>query len=264
MKKICVTDSGLGGLSVCAYLVKLLKDQHKGASIIYFNSCYADDYGYNSIKSRKGKIEMFDRALSGIEACCNPDEILVACNTLSVLLGETGFMSNRPISVHSIVDTSIDLIREKLTPKELITVFGTETTIAENTYQDRLMSIGWPQNHILQIACPGLQTAISNQDQVANKIKAFTRQAIKNSWYLLGCTHFGICSGDFNHPKIVDPNLNMADIACRKILESGPIRMKMVSRYPIQKREMATWSSLLDEPLTIEMLKNCEVIDDLF
>jgi len=264
MKQICVTDSGLGGLSVCAYLVKQLKKQDKGASIIYFNACYADDYGYNAIAGREEKIEMFDRALYGIEKFCEPDEILVACNTLSVLLSDTTFVKKRLTAVKSIVDSGIELIQRTLSPKEMITVFGTETTIIENTYKNRLTSIGWPENHIRQIACPGLQTAISSQNQVGKKIAAFTGQANKNSWYLLACTHFGIRSDAFGHSKILDPNLSMAHTACEQINESGPIRMKMVSRYPILKQEMSTWSNLLKEPLTIEMLRNCDVKEDLF
>ncbi len=264
MKKICVTDSGLGGLSVCADLVKQLQKQDKGASIIYFNSCYADDYGYNAIVRREEKVEMFDRALYGIETFCAPDEILVACNTLSVLISDTTFVKKSLIAVKSIVDIAVELIQRTLSLNEMITVFGTETTISENTYKNRLTAIGWPKNCVRQIACPGLQTAISSQNQVEKKTAVFTGQANKNSWYLLGCTHFGIRSDAFGHSKIVDPNLSMAHTACEQIKESGPIKMKMVSRYPILEQEMSTWANLLKEPLTIEMLRNCDVKEDLF
>ena len=264
MKKICITDSGLGGLSICSHIVKQLEKQDKGASIVYFNSCYADDYGYNAIADRKEKIEMFDRALHGIETFCNPDEIVVACNTLSVLLEETTFWANRSIAIKSIVDTGIELILQTLTPKERITIFGTETTIRENTYKNRLTSIGWSKEDVHQIACPGLQTAISNQNQVGKKTREFTRHANKDSWYLLACTHFGIRSDAFRHQRILDPNLAMATITCEQIQESGPITMKMVSRYPIQKKEMLTWAALLSEPRTVEMLKNHQIKEDLF
>ena len=113
MKKICVTDSGLGGLSVCALLVKALKEQGKGAKIIYFNACYSDDLGYNKIARREDKIKMFDRALAGIKKYCRPDEILVACNTLSVLLKET-IAEKDGIIAQSIVDTAVNLIQEQV------------------------------------------------------------------------------------------------------------------------------------------------------
>jgi len=264
MKKICVTDSGLGGLSVCSYLVKQLKSQNKKACITYFNSCYADNYGYNAISQRKEKIKMFDRALSGIEKCIRPDEILVACNTLSVLLEDTTFAKKTSIKIQSIVDTAITLVQQNLSTNEKITVFGTETTILENTYKNRLTAIGWPKSHIRQIPCPGLQTAISNQNHVRKKTAKFTMQADKESWYVLACTHFGIRKDAFTHSKILDPNLTMAEIAGRQIKETGPVTMKMVSRYPLRQQEILTWTNLLKEPLTIEMLENCEIRKDLF
>ena len=192
MKKICITDSGLGGLTVCADLVRMLKKQQKSADIIYFNACYADDYGYNAILDRPSKIKMFDRALLGIKNFCAPDEILVACNTLSTLIEDTNFVKNKPISIKSIIDVGLELIERTLSPNDTVTIFGTETTIKENTYLKRLLAKGWQKEQVQQIACPGLQTAISRQDQVKKKVKQFTCLASKDSWYFLGCTHFGI------------------------------------------------------------------------
>ncbi len=264
MKTICVTDSGMGGLSVCAELVKALKQARKGADIVYFNACYADDLGYNAIARRSGKIAMFDRALAGMEHHCRPDEILVACNTLSVLLEETAFAARRPEIARSIVDAAVALVRERVSPTERITVFGTETTTSENTYLKRLTDAGWSPSHIDQIACPGLQTSISNQDRVEEKVAAFTRDADKASWYLLACTHFGIRADAFNHPKILDPNRAMAQEACDRIAATGPITLNMVSRYRPTPNELTTWATLLDEPGTVAMLRGNRVDSTLF
>jgi len=264
MKKICITDSGYGGLTVCADLVHLLKKQQKAAEISYFNACYADDYGYNAIPDRTSKIQMFDRALVGIKKYCAPDEILVACNTLSTLIEDTNFVKNSTIPIKSIIDVGLELIQKTLPINDTVSIFGTETTIDENTYLKRLLVKGWEKEQIEQIACPGLQTAISRQDQVEKKIKQFTGQASKNSWYFLGCTHYGIRSDAFQHSKILNPNLEMAKKSCNEIKDSGTISMKMVSRYQMPEDEIETWSALLKEPLTIEMLKNYTVQEDLF
>ena len=264
MKTICVTDSGLGGLSVCAELVKALKQAGKGADIVYFNACYADDLGYNAIARRSEKIAMFDQALAGMERYCHPDEILVACNTLSVLLEETAFADRRPEIARSIVDAAVALVRERVTLEERITVFGTETTISESTYLKRLTAAGWSPSHIDQVACPGLQTSISNQDRVEEKVAAFTRDADKNSWYLMACTHFGIRADAFKHHKILDPNRAMAQAACDRITATGAVSLHMVSRYPINPNELKTWAALLGEPSTVAMLLEHRVEADLF
>jgi glutamate racemase len=264
MKKICITDSGYGGLTVCADLVQMLQKHNKGAEIIYFNACYADELGYNAMSDRKTKIKMFDRVLWGIKDYCSPDEILVACNTLSTLIEDTTFNKKNTFPIKSIIDIGIALIQKTLADDEKITIFGTETTVSGNTYLDRLLALGWDKDRITQIACPGLQTAISNQDQVEIKVEQFVRQAPKTSWYFLACTHFGIRSDAFNHSKILNPNLEMAKLASEKIQAQGSITMNMVSRYPIPAQEKATWLALLKEPGTKAMLNNHRIIENLF
>ncbi|MBT4290460.1 MAG: hypothetical protein HOD92_24295 [Deltaproteobacteria bacterium] len=264
MKKICITDSGYGGLTVCADLVHLLKKQQKAAEINYFNACYADNYGYNAIPDRKSKVKMFDKALVGIKKYYAPDEILVACNTLSTLIEDTNFVKNNAIPIKSIIDVGLELIQKTLSINDTVSIFGTETTIGENTYLKHLLAKGWGKEQIEQIACPGLQTAISRRDQVEKKVKQFTGLAGKNSWYFLGCTHYGIRSDAFQHSKILNPNLEMAQKSCEEIKDYGTISMKMVSRYEMPENEIATWTALLKEPLTVEMLKNYTIKEDLF
>jgi glutamate racemase len=264
MKKICITDSGFGGLTVCADLVQILQKQNKGAEIIYFNACYADDLGYNSMPDREAKIKMFDRVLWGIKDYCAPDEILVACNTLSTLIKGTIFGEKNIIPVKSIIDVGIALIQKTLSNKDSITIFGSETTIKGNTYLDRLQALDWRKSQIAQIACPGLQTAISNQDQVETKVEHFVKKANKQSWFLLGCTHYGIRSDAFKHSKILNPNLEMAKLASEEIQEQGKITMHMVSRYQMPAQEKTTWLALLEEPRTLEMLRNYKTIKNLF
>ena len=96
------------------------------------------------------------------------------------------------------------------------------------------------------------------------KVKQFTGLAGKNSWYFLGCTHYGIRSDAFQHSKILNPNLEMAQKSCEEIKDYGTISMKMVSRYEMPENEIATWTALLKEPLTVEMLKNYTIKEDLF
>ena len=117
--RICITDSGLGGLSVCDEMVRRLKLQHKKADIFYVNASYSHEIGYNYLDSRAEQVELFDRVLHGIKSYCSPDLVLVACNTLSTLIEDTPFVKNRMTPVKGIIDIGIDLVKQTAVEKML-------------------------------------------------------------------------------------------------------------------------------------------------
>ena len=60
---ILITDSGVGGLSVVAFAERFVRS-HGAAEpvrLTFANAAPENDYGYNSMPSREGKIETFDR-----------------------------------------------------------------------------------------------------------------------------------------------------------------------------------------------------------
>ena len=94
---IVITDSGLGGLSVCAQLINLLKDfsilENSGIpkcdiKITYVNAVPSNDKDYNKMSGKKEQIETFEKILSNTVRLISPDSIFVACGTLSVLLNQ--------------------------------------------------------------------------------------------------------------------------------------------------------------------------------
>ena len=91
---IVITDSGLGGLSVCAQLIHLLKDfsvlENSGIpkcdiKVTYVNAVPSNDKGYNKMSGKKEQIETFEKIISNTVRLISPDSIFVACGTLSVL-----------------------------------------------------------------------------------------------------------------------------------------------------------------------------------
>ena len=65
---IVITDSGLGGLSVCAQLIHLLKNYSapensdplsSNLKITYVNAVPSNDRGYNKMSGKKEQIETF-------------------------------------------------------------------------------------------------------------------------------------------------------------------------------------------------------------
>ncbi|MDP7622059.1 MAG: hypothetical protein QGH27_08840, partial [SAR324 cluster bacterium] len=90
---IVITDSGLGGLSVCAQLIHLLKNYTVTENsdppscdikITYVNAVPSNDRGYNTMSGKQEQIETFEKIISNTVRLISPDNIFVACGTLSV------------------------------------------------------------------------------------------------------------------------------------------------------------------------------------
>ena len=72
---ILITDSGVGGLSVCAYAERFLRthDCDEPVRLTYVNASPENDFGYNSMGSREEKLENFDRFLNIVSDRYSPD-----------------------------------------------------------------------------------------------------------------------------------------------------------------------------------------------
>ena len=117
---IVVTDSGLGGLSVMAELEKNLRENPIAENIrlTFFNALADKNYGYNTMSSEKEKAVVFNSALEGMVTGYNPDIILIACNTLSVVYPKTTFAKETNINVLGIVEFGVDLVYQHLSADE--------------------------------------------------------------------------------------------------------------------------------------------------
>src|SRR5258708_39584270 len=90
---ILITDSGVGGLSVCAYAERFVRTHgfEEPVRLTYANAAPENDYGYNAMPSRELKLLTFDRFLRTVAERYRPDFVYVACNTLSVLRPDTPY-----------------------------------------------------------------------------------------------------------------------------------------------------------------------------
>ena len=150
---ILITDSGVGGLSVCAYAERFLRTHHNGEAInlTYVNASPENDFGYNSMGSRREKLEYFNRFLDIIFDTYSPDSIYIACNTLSVLFPDTQFSKEKRIPVQGIVETGVNrLLRDiSRSPRSLVAIFGTPTTIEEKAYSRLLQQRGIDETRVI-------------------------------------------------------------------------------------------------------------------
>jgi glutamate racemase len=156
-----ITDSGLGGLLICAGLESRLRPAQVPARLVYVNAWPDARYGYNDLADVPARAAVFDRALTAMTAF-SPDLILIACNTLSVVYESTAFSERPAAPVKGILDAGADLFHEALTrdPDAVLALFGTRTTVGSGEYVRRLARRGTAGRRVISEPCHGLAAVI--------------------------------------------------------------------------------------------------------
>ncbi len=231
--RVAITDSGVGGLSVCAALEAALarRPPSDDLEVLYLNAALEDDYAYNSMATRREQLLTFDAFLDGATRHYAPDLMFIACNTLSVLFEDPHYARHDRFPILGIVDTGVAELLAALDrePDTGVIVFATPITVAGNTYRDRLVAAGVAPERIVQQACPGLPDAISNDvtgAQAAALLDTFVPAALDAFAHrpsrvlaFLGCTHFGYQADRFRarleaggvDATVIDPNIAAAN-----------------------------------------------------
>ena len=162
-RTVVITDSGLGGLLICAELESRLREAAGDGPVhlVYVNAWPDAGYGYNDLPDLAARAAVFDRVL-GAMASFHPGLILIACNTLSVVYEATAFSRAPSVPVAGILDEGADLFFEALTrdPEGVLALFGTRTTIGSGEHLRRLSRRGIDPRRIVAEPCHGLAAAI--------------------------------------------------------------------------------------------------------
>jgi glutamate racemase len=290
---VLITDSGLGGLSVCADIERKAREvkQFPHLSLIFFNALAENGYGYNSMKSREEKVTVFSSALNGMMKWYTPDLILIACNTLSVLYDDTPFAATATIPVIGIVEIGADLIYNAMKDdsNSSVIIFGTPTTIDAGSHKALLIKKGISEDRIVAQACPGLESEIQLDaagEAAGMMISGFMDEAIsslhgKPSSIVAGlcCTHYGYAIDRFLEAlqsrgpaqgKVVDPNGLMADVLFsaenKRLNQPAVVSVHVVSQAVISPEEIASLAGLIEQvsPPTAEAFHHYELKKDLF
>ena len=289
---ILVTDSGLGGLSIMADLENRLQQNavFEKVNIVFFNALFDSNSGYNNIQSDTEKVRIFNTALNAMAEKYNPDLLLIACNTLSVIYHETTFSNNAPFPIIGIAQTGVDLIAQQFennSQAEAI-IFATNTTIESNYYTNHLVERGYSASKIINQTCPLLATYIEQgpSEITIALITEYITQAvekIKNPktpiFASLNCTHYGYYLHHFKklfseigYPeiKIINPNPTMNDfIFSAQYLNryTDPfVTVKVVSKTKINNNKKSLLEKLLKKisPNSATALKNYKYDPQLF
>lgn len=291
---ILITDSGVGGLSVCAYAERFVRTHGfaEPVRLTFANAAPENDYGYNSMPSREVKLQTFDRFLRNVTARYAPDFIYVACNTLSVLLPDTPYFQNAVVPVKGIVETGAELLLRGLDadPRSVAMIFGTQTTIDSGVYPRSLEERGVEASRIVSQACPGLADTISEDREGArtkSEIEGWVRAAIDKMEdqtrpvvACLACTHYGYRKDLFAaalsdagmHATVVNPNERAVDDLFGTRSEdhgaagSREVEVEFVTRYAIPPAtiDALTWFLGDISPRTVAAMKSFTHVPDLF
>jgi glutamate racemase len=290
---IAVTDSGLGGLSIMAEAAARLKEAKifENVRLVFSNALFSNESGYNSLKTRAEKIEVFNSVLDGIEKNYRPDLILIGCNTLSVLYQDTPFSKKTKIPVVGIVDAGVGLFLRtlKTDPDASLILFGTETTIGEGQHKRKLMEAGIPEKRIIAQACPELASYIENgsqSDETGLLIASCVDEALakladpKAPVYAgLVCTHYGYSLSLWMKAfeergqklmGILNPNSEMLNFLFkpeyRNRVKNTEITARVVSMVEItadKRKSLGGWLEKVS-PEVAAALANYELKPDLF
>lgn len=286
---ILITDSGVGGLSVCAYAERFVRTRgfKEGVRLTFANAAPANDYGYNSMPSKEAKLETFDRFLRNVTQRYAPDLIYVACNTLSVLLPDTRYFPKAGIPVKGIIETGVELLMRELEsdPRSTAVIFGTQTTIDAGAYPRMLEERGIASSRIISQACPGLADIISedrdgarSRAEVARWVGAAIDKMHDTDGTVaacLACTHYGYRKDFFDkalagaglRAHVINPNERAVDdLFDAADGGSHDAEVEFVTRYAIPDStiEALTWFLSDVSPRTVAAMKNFIHIPDLF
>jgi len=289
---ILITDSGLGGISICAEIARELCRKHifEKVNLVYFNAWPEQNRGYNRLKNTAERIYVFDNALQGMMRF-KPDFIMIACNTLSVLYHRTEFSRSVDIPVVDIVGFGVDMMVERLqtSSTDQAVILGTVTTIESHVHRDQLVQRGIQPKQIISQACDQLATEIEKGPAsmaVSRMIATSMQQAIQhinsdcvNLYAALCCTHFGYCqemiqntlTGFAERPVVIlNPNRQMSayllDNSKEIVFSNTIMEIKVVSKINWEEKKVNSISSLIQSisAETANALINYTQIPNLF
>jgi glutamate racemase len=290
---ILITDSGLGGLYVCARLEKEFSKQKifRKVNLVYCNALPDSSHLYNNFKTDIEKVYVFNGAINGMVKLYKPDLVLIACNTLSAIFSQTEFSRISTTPVYGIIDFGVDLINDRMEkePNSDVLILGTETTISSKAHLNKLVEKGISPERIKTQACKYLETEIQNDpesDVVENMIQLYIDEALngqtdlnKKMFVCLCCTHYSYSKNVFKRIlqnrnlhdfQILDPNDRMSEFffesKTNNHYASTKTMVEVVSRMRFTESEVTSISNIIEKisSKTSTALKHYRLNKELF
>jgi glutamate racemase len=290
---LVVTDSGLGGLLICAELDRRLRQSPAGRAIrlVYVNAWPDPGCGYNDLPDLAAQAAVFDRALAAMMSFA-PAAIVIACNMLSIVYPATAFHRAPTVPVAGILEAGVDLFFEALNRDEdgSLIVFGTRTTVGSGEHLRRLRARGIDPARLAAEACHGLAAAIDRDPDApeipglvdACVLRALPRIPAAGTIYAgLGCTHYPYVAEIFQSAlarhsgspvEILEPGVRlveglMAGLATvRPAAGPGDVTVEVVSKVELPASQRHAVARRIDviSPASAGALLAYRHVPDLF
>jgi hypothetical protein len=266
-----------------------------GVRLTYANAWPFEDRGYNDLPDDEARAAVFDAALARI-ARMEPDRILIACNTLSILFARTAFSWTSGIPVHGIIDAGVAVFAERLhdDPASSIVLTGTKTTIESGVHRARLEARGVDPARIGTAHCHGLAAAIE-RDVDGPHAAALIEECAARAFAVappgaplflgLCCTHYGyvgmrlvdaITRRSGRRVRALDPNLRLVgDLLAGgtffggrppEVGAGGGVTVEVLSKVTLSGTARAGIARLVEpvSPPTAAALLSYALVADLF
>lgn len=292
---LVLTDSGLGGLSICAGIERALQRTRVPARLTYVNAWPEEGLGYNDLPDLAARAACFDRVLASIDRL-QPDLLVIACNTLSIVYEHTAHRREARVPVHGVVGAGVSLFAEALCrePAGVLVLLGTRTTIDAGVHRERLLALGVAPARVAGASCHGLATAIERgpaSDATAALVAecadraAAARPAGAPLFVGLCCTHYGMVAGRLRDAvqastgervATLDPNERLVrEVVASLALPAGgdqpgadgaPMPVRLLSKVRLGDAQRQAVAAILEDvsPATGAALVRYAHVPDLF
>lgn len=181
---IGIFDSGVGGLSVFAELIKLLPDEN----YIYFGDTLNLPYG---AKTQAQLIDLTSNIFDFFKSQ-NVKAVVMACNTTSAAAYDA-LKDKYNFRIYPIVQRAAKQIANENHKK--IGIFATQATINSHAYKREIQKYS-PNTEVFELACPKwvsiVENNLQNTPESIKDIKLQLDLMLKNNVekIVLGCTHY--------------------------------------------------------------------------
>ena len=193
--KIGIFDSGIGGLTVLAELIK----KYPNNKYYYFGDNKNAPYG---TKSKEELLKLSNKIINFLNKK-DVDLIIVACGTISSNVFDK---LPKDTKIYDVISPTIDYINNS--NYETIGLIGTNMTIKSKTFEKRI------NKKIIAKSCNDFVPYIENEQSLTNIIPKYMNIfKDKVDVLILGCTHYPIIEKELNDyldSKI--PLINMGTI----------------------------------------------------
>ena len=185
MHKIGILDSGIGGLTICSYIFRVMPD----VNILYYADTLNAPYG------SKSRAEVYAAVKAGVsylfDAGC--DEVVIACNTASALALDT-IEKEIDLPIIGVVKPGAQMAVET-TQNKRVGVIATESTIQSGLYQ-QLITEADPAITVYGKPCPLFVPLVEEgwtKDPITEEVaRRYLAEILDKDidTLIMGCTHY--------------------------------------------------------------------------